>query len=726
MKKIKYLVLMSAIALTSTIGFTACSSSEDVAEVENNPTYDAATNTVTAQFVLNIASTDMGTTRQGADVVQKNANFRGMQNARIFAMKTDHPTWLAPYSGAETLKKSYDLGTLYTAAMVDNTSDNNEKTSSQRVLELSLPLTTDAMLVYAKAITSGTDAANGKTTTNLATVTDPKDITFNLATRIGDNATVYEHTKALAALILNRIIKAEVPEQTSAYEHNNISYSNLPAIKWSEVAADDDAVGLAEILKNAYNNFTTIKPGELRAGYAASLKSQIYYLNKSVTSVINAIATSKDELNAQRLAENINTRLTSYFVGLSAESTTDFHTLGEWSASGNSFTDASILDRLYKMNAITPTDVTSSTGKYYGVTGDFLKQFPGCFNIPDGSAQLNFNSTDLFSYKSSATSLLDKTVTDDPAKYMYPAELWYFDNSAIRVSSTEKTKGQYPNGYNKWDTDSWTGWDSGAAGKVSSTTRAVAVKNNINYGVAMLQTTISLAPGDAFSDNRSTIVPTEDNQVLTEAQVKQMTLKGILIGGQNNQMGWNYLAKSNDAANWGYMIYDTDIPNSGKIPTEAGKEIYTLVFDNYHNDNQTNVLIALEFVNGPTDFYGFNNLIPAGGTFYLVGKLTLGDKTISQWNNYYAIPPYWDTDDTSATPAYHKGDSKKITRIFTQDFMTTASFKIGQTSLQNAFLTVPDLRSSQTSLGLSVDLNWQTGLSFSDVELGGNDTEVQP
>jgi hypothetical protein len=30
---------------------------------------------------------------------------------------------------------------------------------------------------------------------------------------------------------------------------------------------------------------------------------------------------------------------------------------------------------------------------------------------------------------------------------------------------------------------------------------------------------------------------------------------------------------------------------------------------------------------------------------------------------------------------------------------------------------VPDLRSTQTSLGLSVDLNWREGLNFADVAL---------
>lgn len=50
--------------------------------------------------------------------------------------------------------------------------------------------------------------------------------------------------------------------------------------------------------------------------------------------------------------------------------------------------------------------------------------------------------------------------------------------------------------------------------------------------------------------------------------------------------------------------------------------------------------------------------------------------------------------------------------MFIQDYLTTATFKIGANSLQNAFITVPDLRSTQTSLGLSVDLNWREGLCF--------------
>jgi hypothetical protein len=75
---------------------------------------------------------------------------------------------------------------------------------------------------------------------------------------------------------------------------------------------------------------------------------------------------------------------------------------------------------------------------------------------------------------------------------------------------------------------------------------------------------------------------------------------------------------------------------------------------------------------------------------------------------YHALPPY-DAECTTNT----------IPRVFIQDHMTTAKFKIGANSLKYAYLTVPDLRSSSVTLGLSVDLQWSTGLDFGNVLLGG-------
>ncbi len=54
-----------------------------------------------------------------------------------------------------------------------------------------------------------------------------------------------------------------------------------------------------------------------------------------------------------------------------------------------------------------------------------------------------------------------------------------------------------------------------------------------------------------------------------------------------------------------------------------------------------------------------------------------------------------------------------------EDFMTTANFWFDENSLKQALLTVPDLRHSSLTLGLSVDMSWSTGINFNDITLGG-------
>jgi hypothetical protein len=51
--------------------------------------------------------------------------------------------------------------------------------------------------------------------------------------------------------------------------------------------------------------------------------------------------------------------------------------------------------------------------------------------------------------------------------------------------------------------------------------------------------------------------------------------------------------------------------------------------------------------------------------------------------------------------------------------VTEVVFSFNKHSLRNAYVTMPDLRASNVSLGLSVDLQWTPGLYFEDVPLGG-------
>ena len=113
-------------------------------------------------------------------------------------------------------------------------------------------------------------------------------------------------------------------------------------------------------------------------------------------------------------------------------------------------------------------------------------------------------------------------------------------------------------------------------------------------------------------------------------------------------------------------------------------------------------------------------MIPNGAHFYLIGKLDPTEKIgenpkypAPDLPAYHALPPYKNKAgadlkyDANANPKV-----KTIPRVFIQDHKTMVNFKIGSTSLHSAYLTVPDLRSSSVTLGLSVDMSWSEGLNY--------------
>ena len=719
MKKLFNYALIGAIALTGSTMFTGCSGSDDAVAENNNPNFNEKTNEVNVQFVLNVAAnTGDNTTRQGAATVQKNNNFRGLKDAKLIALKTGHPAWLAPFDGSASTSmgvKTFELGTLYTSSQIPTPDAQNPGSRSNRILQLSLPTGMDAMLVYARAIQSGDTEEDGKV--EMSVTAAPENTTFTLQSRLGENATTYQHVLDLSVTIFNFIMDARISDVAAGAGEQIKGYKNVAAITgftWRSLgdtkAIVDGLTGLPEILGKDYLAITTLTdltavpattqtPNEYRAGSSEAVRHLIYHIYTDCIGILGATATTDAEYAAQLLAKEIKGRIDNYFTSPDNETSIAFKSViatGTGSLQNNLNTDLSIAD---------------FNTRFSGVTDVYMAGFPSSFGLPDGVALMTIDNDDNFTYAiTNTTTLLDGMT--DVSKYMYPAELLYFDNSALRCNTASVPANEYPDGYNTWDADTWTGWTVGnPGGIVSSSTRSVAVKNNINYGVAMLKTAVVL-DGTSFNDNRNAFTG-EANQALTESQVGGFKLTGVLVGGQNYQMGWNYLAKDpSTATNWNYVVYDNKIENNGTIPTTVGRENYTLLFDNYNFDtqeNQSDVLVALEFENNGIAFYGEHNLIPVGGKFYLVGKLELSGKTINtdQWDQYYPVPPYT-----------NEGASQKITRIFIQDFMTSATFKIGANSLQKAFNTIPDLRSTQTSLGLSVNLEWKQGLVFDNVPLG--------
>ena len=707
MKK-KYFIfaMMSATALTGTLSLTACSSDEVVNEpvaVEDNPTYDAATGLVKSQFVLNIAS--KAQTRSGSTTVQAGGdNFRGIDNTLLFAFKTSGKGFVdATFAGAAAANR-YDLGTVAAAGSLDNDGSN-----SHRILELAMPTGTDAMLFYGKAIKSSTDKDEevGKVTYSVSGST-ATGFHFDLNNRVAENAAKYEHAAQILAAIMTKIVNV-----SGTYTVVKANYPSWPGSDgdvltstWKEMNPGAKPGGqgrtlspLEEILYKAFHTLTTYGPNELRGGSAHAIHTTVKDLYSVTIKVANAIPTSPYEELAKHLAQQINTQINNYFTSSETEAVTGFKGADVIkTAMGASWND--------DWNGVVSTDISG---------------FPVTFNLPEGAAQLDYTaSTNTFSHKHPGASLLDKSTTTEPTAYTFPAELMYYCNSGVRTSNKEKTSTSgYPNGVANWDDDDK--WDSDWAGtSVTSATRATAMTKNVNYGVAMLKTTVQIKEGvSSLEDNRAALNPGETNKSFAPANIN-LAWTGVIIGGQPASVDWQFLPTTTD---FDKLVYDNNVTGvaSGtsvsKTAGSASAPNYTILFDNYTTvGTQNKVRVALQFVNNGDDFWGRDNLIRKGQTFYLVAELDPTGKEIpaANWDTYYQVPPL----DAS-------GVSTKTTRVFIQDYMTTANFKLDAdasahtSSLQNAYVTIPDLRSSQLSFGLSVDLNWRTGLVFDEV-LGGN------
>lgn len=736
MKKNLFYAFAGAIALSGAVGIISCSSDKDVAE-EVNPSYNEKTGEVPVNFVFNVETGTQATTRMAASTVQiGTGSFRGIREAQLFTYKL--PSDGSHVSaGTETADKVYDLNELIGQGQL-----NGEGTDvSRRVLEMSLPTGTNTLMLWGRAMQGS--VGTGKTagavygSIDFAPSSTLSAASFTLApcvvddtgssTKLDDGQTALGQYETLIAKALNDIINAsstvnvtrgsKTVNKTMAWKDyvdfaadGTITAKEKDPSTYVSTTDCSDMCALGAILANTFVTLNTFKAGELRNGQGkiiAALVGDIYNLMTSITPT--ATATTVEEDAAQAVASHVKTVINSYF--------TDTHT---WKTTSEVISNSGITTGLEK------------------VTGD-LNKFPDqLFHLPPGATVMTYTAVDNsggtlvvkneYSYMSKVSTSQMGNFSGgsfDPKNYMYPAELCYFGNSPIRVTSDSHVKAEFPDGPTNWDNDdNWkTTYTAGnntvdwtKDGHVLSSTRSVAMQENINYGTSMLKTTIAYGSVTDLLDNNSGIHPGEaDNTIKVSSN--PFTLTGVLVGGQPQTVGWNYIAKVSSATDpYVCMVYDNDLPSTA-IPTPTSKENYTMVWDNYKADGDQNVVyVALELTNNSgKDFWGMNNLIRNGSAFYLIGKLDPNKEGLSTtdlsdgitWPDKYALPPY-----------AANGSTVKVRRVFIQDFVTTASFIIGEESLKSALVSVPDLRASHLSLGLSVDLSWSNGLTFENVELG--------
>lgn len=306
--------------------------------------------------------------------------------------------------------------------------------------------------------------------------------------------------------------------------------------------------------------------------------------------------------------------------------------------------------------------------------------YPTDYNLPVGAAQFSWNDG-VASYKEDDASLGEtNTVSLDLDKICYPAALSYFVSTNLKA--TDKNNPAWPS-FSNWDGGTWgTEW---TATEVTATTQAVALTDPIEYGIALMETAVKCktqtlkdnAKAEGGEPNDRIIIVPDDGFPVT----------GLLIGAQPDALKWNFKPTSDGDRNM--TIYDNDVNIVAKY-NDASSKNYTLVLENTKTTGNDKVNVAIEMTNNSGgDFYGKDGIIKAGATFYLVGQLDITN--LGTGNN----------------------DSGR-TSVFEQDYKTVATFTIS--SLKNAYNCIPDLRATQLSLGLAVDLEWKAGIVF-DVEI---------
>lgn len=761
MKKFFSFAKFSAIALVFA-GFAACSSEEDV--VVNNPNYNPETGEVTTNFVFNVNTSTNAITRMNADAVQAEGatgGFRGINEAHLLSfLRTASLT-----DGAHVLESSVAANKHYSLGNVYSTSQATlDGTKSHRILELALPTETNVLMFYGKAPKTASDGFAQGNIDYLPEVTNANatDLTkYNFAVkRIVDvNASGYNQEFRnygdLLTAALNWVLATTITNEDVQYDANGngtieAGTEHFPTtLSWFQFVTITGAPGtgvtvkaapkapadgtpmcaIGEILAQTLAEICTVNAGEVRAGSGPAIARMLGDVYVIMDNCTKSAPTSLYEAKAQALATQIKTNIQAILTG----------------------TAPSLTWRPYNtiVTAIGYTGDVTGLGGASGLTA--LQSYPiEKFNLPAGCTQIGISeateSTDDDGWVTTPgsvkfhhignVSMFNTVGTTSCYNVYYPAELCYYGNSPVRVTDQAVTEAEYPQGVSTWVTDgSWTSKNWKKDAHVVSTTRSVAMQYNINYGTALLKSTVKYGAAELYDNNHAIQVaknPTlgasdEPNAKITVSDAT-FTLKGILVGGVATKVAWNYLPV--DGSSFNNAIYDKAIVNDGIPTTGASVPNYTLVWDNWNEAQrgkcQNPVYVCLEFQNNSgKDFWGQHNIIRNEGIFYIVGKLDPNAGTLAPVDPANPTAAEleagidWPEAGTACLPP-HKADGTtlKERRVFIQDFMTIANFVIGENSLQHAYSTVPDLRSSQISLGLNVDLQWRSGLTFNDVVLG--------
>lgn len=322
--------------------------------------------------------------------------------------------------------------------------------------------------------------------------------------------------------------------------------------------------------------------------------------------------------------------------------------------------------------------------------------YPNNLDLPDGAAAVLWDMT----AEENQGAFVPKTVTtlDAPIntinRFAYPPELYYYSNSRIKTSNTEILANDYKL-YPQW-TDVLDNLYPYGDAVVSGNTKAVAIKEPLQYGVAHLSATIA---------STSSSLPDADGNLI-EVGATSFPVTGIIICGQR-PVDFEFKVKTTatgETTGDELFIYDRHLnTNTGGTPfylkfgDPASGPFETLALQ---NEDGKDVTIMLELENrSDKNFKGEDGIVYKGTKFYLTGQVKLSGGS-----------------DTSVS-ASEKEDVKK--RVFTQDHTTTVTMKVQ--TLAHAYNVMPNILSGRLEIGVDIKLDW-VGTTPTTVILTGEET----
>ena len=322
--------------------------------------------------------------------------------------------------------------------------------------------------------------------------------------------------------------------------------------------------------------------------------------------------------------------------------------------------------------------------------------YPNDLDLPDGAAAVLWDMT----AEENKGAFVPQTVTtlDAPIntinRFAYPPELYYYSNSRIKTSNTEILESDYGQ-YSSWS-DALANQYPYDDAVVSGDTKAVAIKEPLQYGVAHLSATIA--------STSSSLADADGN--LIEVLSTSFPVTGIIICGQR-PVDFEFKVKTTatgETTGDELFIYDRHLnTNTGGTPfylkfgDPASGPFETLALQNEDGKDVT-IMLELENQSGK-NFKGEDGIVYKGTKFYLTGQVKLSGGS-----------------DTSVS-ASEKDDVKK--RVFTQDHTTTVTMKVQ--TLAHAYNVMPNILSGRLEIGVDIKLDW-VGTTPTTVILTGDET----